>query len=148
MAARGGARRAAGVQQATGPVAGLSGAFAWPVSAPISSHFGPRWGRHHNGIDLAANHGDEIRASRAGDVWLAGEVEGYGLTVVIGHDDGSRTLYAHASALLVEAGDRVEQGQPIARVGDTGNSTGPHLHFEIIVNDRPVDPLDYLPPRK
>ena len=75
-------------------------------------------------------------------------MEGYGLTVVIGHDDGSRTLYAHASALLVEAGDRVEQGQPIAVVGDTGNSTGPHLTFEIIVNDRPVDPLDYLPPRK
>ncbi|BAD39053.1 M23 family metallopeptidase [Symbiobacterium thermophilum] len=126
----------------------LTGAFAWPVTAPISSPFGPRWGRHHNGIDLAADHGEPIRASRAGEVLLAGEVEGYGLTVVIGHDDGTRTLYAHASALLVEAGEWVEQGQPIARVGSTGNSTGPHLHFEIIVGDRPVDPLDYLPPRE
>lgn len=133
VAARGGSRR--------------TDAFAWPVLAPVSSPFGPRWGRHHNGIDLAAEHGDVIRASRAGDVWLAGEVEGYGLTVVIGHDDGTRTLYAHASALLVTAGQRVEQGQPIARVGSTGRSTGPHLHFEIIVDDRPVNPLDYLPPQ-
>ncbi|WP_245302932.1 M23 family metallopeptidase [Symbiobacterium terraclitae] len=126
---------------------GLEGTYIWPVLAPVSSHFGPRWGRHHNGIDLAANHGDEIRASRDGVVWLAGEVEGYGLTVVIGHDDGSRTLYAHASELLVEAGERVAQGQAIARVGSTGYSTGPHLHFEVIVDDRPVNPLDYLPPR-
>lgn len=126
---------------------GLEGTYIWPVLAPISSPFGPRWGRHHNGVDLAANHGDEIRASRSGEVWLAGEVEGYGLTVVIGHDDGSRTLYAHASKLLVEAGERVEQGQAIALVGATGNSTGPHLHFEVIVDDRPVNPLDYLPPR-
>lgn len=142
VAARGGSRARAGRG-----AAGLAGAFVWPVEAPISSPFGPRWGRNHNGIDLAADHGELIRASRAGEVWLAGPVEGYGLTVVIGHDDGTRTLYAHASSLLVEAGDRVEQGQPIARVGSTGRSTGPHLHFEIIVDDRPVDPLDYLPPQ-
>ena len=141
-------RRAAEAVVAARGASRRSEAFAWPVLAPISSPFGPRWGRHHDGIELAANHGDLIRASRDGDVWLAGEVEGYGLTVVIGHDDGTRTLYAHASALLVEAGERVKQGQPIARVGSTGKSTGPHLHFEIIVNDRPVNPLDYLPPRE
>lgn len=123
----------------------LGGTYIWPVSAPVSSQFGPRWGRPHNGIDLAANQGDEIRASRSGAVLIADTVPGYGETVVLLHDDGSRTLYAHCSKLLVKAGQRIRQGQVIALVGSTGQSTGPHLHFEIIVNDQPSDPLLYLP---
>lgn len=130
------------------PVADLRGGFAWPVLAPISSPFGPRWGRNHAGIDLAANHGDAIRAARDGRVILAGVVSGYGNTVVLQHADGSRTLYAHCSALRVKAGQSVVKGQVIAQVGSTGISTGPHLHFEIIVNDRPADPLLYLPNRE
>lgn len=126
----------------------LQGEFAWPVLAPVSSPFGPRWGRNHAGIDLAANHGDEIRAARAGRVVLAGVVSGYGNTVVLQHADGSRTLYAHCSVLNVKSGQAVSKGQVIARVGSTGISTGPHLHFEIIVNDRPTDPLLYLPKRE
>ncbi len=139
-----GAAVAAGV---TTSLASLKGLFAWPNDAPISSPFGPRWGRNHAGIDLAANHGDPIRASRDGRVLLAGNVPGYGLTVVLRHPDGTRTLYAHSSRLLVRAGQQVTQGEVIARVGSTGRSTGPHLHFEIIVNDRPRDPLQFLSPR-
>lgn len=134
-----------GEQRGSAMVTG--GPYAWPVLAPVSSHFGPRWGRPHNGIDLAANQGDQIRASREGEVLVSGPVPGYGETVILSHDDGSRTLYAHCSELLVKPGQKVKQGQGIALVGSTGQSTGPHLHFEIIVNDRPTDPLFYLPKR-
>ncbi len=127
------------------PELSLGGLFVWPNSAPVSSDFGPRWGRNHNGIDLAANQGDPIYAARSGHVDLAGEVKGYGNTVILRHPDGTRTLYAHASKLLVTAGQDVKQGERIALVGSTGNSTGPHLHFEIIVNDKPRDPILYLP---
>lgn len=129
------------------PERSLVGIFAWPVNAPISSPFGPRDGRNHNGVDLAANMGDSIRAARDGEVLLSGTVPGYGLTVVLRHGDGTRTLYGHASRLLVRAGQRVKQGEAIARVGSTGRSTGPHLHFEIIVQEKPRDPLLYLPKR-
>jgi murein DD-endopeptidase MepM/ murein hydrolase activator NlpD len=129
------------------PDVSLGGLFTWPVVAPVSSPFGPRWGRNHNGVDLAANQGEPIKAARDGQVLLAGVVTGYGQTVILKHADGTRTLYAHASKLLVKAGQTVKQGQIIAEVGSTGNSTGPHLHFEIIVSDRPRDPLAYLPKR-
>lgn len=125
----------------------LGGTYTWPVLAPISSTFGERWGRQHKGIDLAANQGDQVRASRAGEVLIAGEVSGYGQTVILTHPDGSRTLYGHCSRLLVEPGQVVKQGQAIALVGSTGRSTGPHLHFEIIIDDQPTDPLLYLPKR-
>lgn len=134
--------------QGEGTGLALGGTYIWPVLAPVSSLYGPRWGRNHNGIDLAANQGDTIRASRDGDVWVAGPVPGYGETVILNHADGSRTLYAHCSKLLVKAGQKVKQGQAIALVGSTGQSTGPHLHFEIIQNDRPIDPLLYLPKRE
>lgn len=128
-----------------GPSPALDGVFAWPVLAPISSPFGPRDGRNHNGLDLAANMGDPIKAARDGEVLLAGTVNGYGETVILRHEDGTQTLYGHASRLLVTAGERVRQGEVIAEVGSTGRSTGPHLHFEIIVNSKPLDPLLYLP---
>lgn len=125
----------------------LGGAFIWPVDAPVSSYFGPRWGRFHAGIDLAADSGDPIKAARDGHVLLSGAVQGYGNTVVLEHSDGSRTLYGHASKLLVKAGQQVKQGETIALVGTTGNSTGPHLHFEVIVEGKPRDPLSLLPKR-
>lgn len=128
-----------------GPSPALDGVFAWPVLAPISSPYGPRDGRNHNGLDLAANMGEPIKAARDGEVLLAGTVNGYGETVILRHEDGTQTLYGHASRLLVTAGERVRQGEVIAEVGSTGRSTGPHLHFEIIVNSKPLDPLLYLP---
>lgn len=125
----------------------LGGKFMWPVTAPISSTFGPRWGRNHAGVDLAANSGVAIKSARDGKVVLAGTVQGYGETVILEHSDGTRTLYAHCSKLLVRSGQSVKQGEVIAEVGSTGHSTGPHLHFEIIVNGKPRDPLLYLPKR-
>jgi murein DD-endopeptidase MepM/ murein hydrolase activator NlpD len=128
------------------PVIALRGKFNWPLVADyISSPFGPRWGRFHAGVDLAAKMGVEIHAARDGSVYVAGPLPGYGNTVILRHADGTRTLYGHSSKLLVHAGQVVHQGDVIALVGSTGFSTGPHLHFEIIVNDQPRDPLVYLP---
>ena len=117
----------------------------WPVIGRISSYFGPRWGTRHTGLDIAAPTGTEIRAVRAGRVEKAGWWGGYGNCIIINHGDGVRTLYAHASRLLVKHGERVVQGQVIARVGSTGNSTGPHVHFEVRVDSRFKDPLNFLP---
>ncbi|MBT9153514.1 MAG: Murein hydrolase activator NlpD [Firmicutes bacterium] len=117
----------------------------WPVIGRISSYFGPRWGTRHTGLDIAAPTGTEIRAVRAGRVEKAGWWGGYGNCVIINHGDGVRTLYAHASRLLVKRGERVVQGQVVARVGSTGNSTGPHVHFEVRVNNRFKDPINFLP---
>ncbi len=125
--------------------AGEPRGFAWPLRGPITSLFGPREGRLHTGIDIAADKGSIIRASKPGVVSVAGWMGGYGLAVVIRHADGTATLYGHASELLVERGSEVEGGQPVARVGSTGNSTGPHLHFEIMVEQHPRDPLSFLP---
>lgn len=117
----------------------------WPVLGRISSYFGPRWGTRHTGLDIAAPTGTDIRAVRAGRVEMAGWWGGYGNCVIVDHGNGLKTLYAHASRLLVRQGDRVVQGQVIARVGSTGNSTGPHVHFEVRVNNRFMDPLKYMP---
>ena len=123
--------------------------YMWPVIGTISSYFGDRYQRvsPHTGIDLAAPRGTDLKASRAGRVESAGWMGGYGYAVIIDHSEGYKTLYGHASKLLVKAGDRVVQGQVIAKVGSTGNSTGPHLHFEVRVNSKFMDPLKYLPKR-
>lgn len=118
--------------------------FSWPVQGPISSSFGPRWGRMHQGIDIAVVTGTPVRAAASGRVSFAGENGGYGLLVIIDHGNGVETRYAHNSQLLVKVGDRVQRGQVIARSGNTGNSTGPHLHFEIRQYGQAVDPLLYL----
>jgi murein DD-endopeptidase MepM/ murein hydrolase activator NlpD len=121
-----------------------SGALAWPVNAPITSPFGWRWGRMHEGIDLGAAYGTPIGAAAAGTVIYAGWLGGYGNLTVIDHGGGLATAYGHQSYIGVSVGQHVEQGQIIGNVGSTGHSTGPHLHFEVRVNGQAVDPLGYL----
>jgi murein DD-endopeptidase MepM/ murein hydrolase activator NlpD len=115
----------------------------WPVSGPITSGFGWRWGRMHEGIDIGAPCGTPIRAAASGTVIFAGWMDGYGNMTLIDHGGGLATGYAHQSAIYVGGGS-VSQGQVIGAVGSTGHSTGCHLHFEVRVNGTPVDPLGYL----
>ncbi len=111
----------------------------------FSSGYGYRWGRLHKGVDYACSIGTTVFASSAGTVVQAGyNSGGYGNNVVISHPDGRMTRYAHNSKILVHVGQHVEQGQPIALSGNTGRSTGPHLHFEIYINGSPVNPLKYI----
>ncbi len=128
----------------SGSAVSIARGFQWPARGTLRSRFGWRWRRHHDGIDIAAPYGTPIYAAKAGRVIFAGWYYGYGRTVILDHGNGVSTLYGHASRLLVRVGDRVEAGQLIARVGSTGYSTGPHLHFEIRVNGRPLNPLKYL----
>ena len=121
-----------------------SGALTWPVNAPITSPFGWRWGRMHEGIDLGAAYGTPIAAAAAGTVIYAGWLGGYGNLTVIDHGGGLSTAYGHQSHIGVSVGQHVEQGEIIGNVGSTGHSTGPHLHFEVRVNGQAVDPLGYL----
>lgn len=120
--------------------------FIWPVQgARMSSRFGSRRGRPHEGIDLAVRHGTLIRASEAGKVIHSGWLGDYGKVVIIKHAGAYRTVYAHASRLHVARGEFVEKGQKIASVGSTGRSSGPHLHFEIRKRETPRNPIAYLP---
>ncbi len=122
-----------------------SGKLAAPVSGyRITSGFGPRWGRTHLGVDLALPAGSGISAADSGTVVFSGTEGGYGNLVKLDHGNGIVTYYAHCSRLLVTEGQSVKQGQAIAEVGSTGNSTGPHLHFEVRVNGENVDPMGYL----
>jgi murein DD-endopeptidase MepM/ murein hydrolase activator NlpD len=131
--------------QAHSTVRHVSGAgLMWPVNAPITSPFGWRWGRMHEGIDLGASYGTPISAAAAGVVIYAGWEGGYGNLVVIDHGGGLATAYGHQSQIAVSTGQSVAQGQIIGYVGSTGHSTGPHLHFEVRVNGQAVDPLGYL----
>ena len=122
----------------------LQRAFSWPARDRISSRFGWRWGRLHEGIDIAVPAGTPVRAAAPGRVVFAGWGGGYGYLVSIDHGSGVVTRYAHNSRLAVRVGQRVARGQIIAYSGSTGNSTGPHVHFEIRFRGRPVDPLRYL----
>jgi murein DD-endopeptidase MepM/ murein hydrolase activator NlpD len=117
--------------------------FIWPVSGPVTSGFGWRWGRIHEGIDIGAACGTPIRAAASGTIVYAGWMDGYGNIVIIDHGGGIGTAYGHQSAIYVGGGS-VSQGQTIGAVGSTGHSTGCHLHFEVRVNGTPVDPLGYL----
>jgi len=122
----------------------ISKNFISPIKGRISSFYGPRWGKMHEGIDWAVNTGTKVRAARSGKVVYSEWSSGYGYTVVIEHQKGVRTLYAHNSKLLVHGGQWVERGQVISLSGNTGRSTGPHLHFEIQINGKPVNPLNYI----
>ena len=116
----------------------------WPCDGVVVSGFGMRWGRMHEGIDIGCAYGAANRAAAGGTVIYSGWLGGYGNLVVIDHGDGLSTAYAHASTLLVGVGQPVSQGETVSLVGSTGNSSGPHLHFEVRVNGQAVDPLLYL----
>jgi len=126
--------------------------FIWPLEGKITSPFGwrihPVLGtrQHHNGIDIDVPVGTTVRAAASGKVQYTGEdPEGYGTVLILQHADGYLTVYGHLSSILVSKGQYVEVGQPIAESGNTGVSTGPHLHFEIRNGEFPVDPQRYLP---
>ena len=116
-----------------------------PISGGrYSSGFGKRWGRMHKGVDWACSVGTAVKASCGGTVVSAGWSNGYGYCITIRHPDGKQTRYAHLSKILVSSGKSVKQGDKIALSGNTGRSTGPHIHFEILVNGSQVNPLKYL----
>jgi murein DD-endopeptidase MepM/ murein hydrolase activator NlpD len=131
----------------TGDLPPVTGDWTRPVVGPISSGFGPRWGTFHAGLDFAARPGSVIRAASSGTVTLSRWYGGYGNAVEIDHGGNLHTRYGHAAELLVTVGEYVEVGQPIALVGSTGDSTGPHLHFEVRVNGAAIDPAPFLTAR-
>lgn len=110
----------------------------------FTSNFGMRWGRPHKGVDLAAPEGTPFAAVHGGTVVIAEWHSGYGNMVMIDHGNGIRTVYGHASRLLVKAGEKVKTGQVIALTGNTGFSTGPHLHLEVHINGEAVEPVKWF----
>ncbi len=121
-------------------------AFAWPVRGRLSSRYGRRRGRSHDGVDIAARQGTPIRAAEAGRVIHSGWGLGaYGRVVIVKHTGKYSTVYAHNRKNNVSVGEFVERGQVIAQVGKTGNASGAHVHFEIRRNRNPEDPIRYLP---
>ncbi len=127
-----------------GPVRQGSGSFIWPVNGPLTSPFGPRWGRLHAGVDISAPEGTPIRAAASGKVVLLGWTGGYGNYTCVQHGGATSTCYAHQSRYGTSMGASVSQGQVIGYVGNTGNSFGAHLHFEVRINGSPVNPAGYL----
>lgn len=127
------------------------GGMSWPLIGEITSQYGwrvhPIWGdsRYHSGMDIAGDYGDEIRAAAAGEVIHSGWISGYGYTIIIDHGGSLTTLYGHNEALNVGVGQHVERGDVIAYCGSTGNSTGPHCHFEVRIDGELTDPEAYLP---
>lgn len=127
------------------------GGMSWPLIGEITSQYGwrvhPIWGdsRYHSGMDIAGDYGDEIHAAAPGEVIHAGWISGYGYAVIIDHGGSLTTLYGHNEALNVGVGQRVDRGDVIAYCGSTGNSTGPHCHFEVRIDGELTDPEEYLP---
>ena len=139
------------IQSGEKNIAGSTGRMVWPAEGDITSPFG--WRTHpifgtqnlHTGIDIGADYGDSVHAADGGVVIHSDWMGGYGNAVIIDHGNGISTLYAHNSQLLVSEGQTVVKGQTISRVGSTGYSTGPHLHFEVRQGGTPVNPLGFLP---
>lgn len=121
-----------------------TGNFIWPTNGQLTSGYGWRWGSYHRAVDIGAAEGTPIYAADSGVVIFAGYKASYGYLVEIDHGNGFVTYYAHCSKLLVSRGQKVGKGQTIAKVGHTGNATGPHVHFEIIKNGSTVNPLNYF----
>ena len=155
QAARAAAAAAAAVQSSGGQGASDNwvqgtGQLGWPVSGEITSPYGyrvhPIWGTtiYHSGIDIGVDEGTPVHAADGGVVVWSGWMGGYGYAVVIDHGNGLSTLYGHNSELAVDEGQSVAKGQVISYAGSTGNSTGPHVHFEVRANGDPVDPMGYL----
>ena len=152
QAERAAARAAAAAQQSSPTYSWVqgSGQLGWPVSGEITSPYGyrthPIWGTtiYHSGIDIGVDEGTPVHAADGGTVAWSGWMGGYGYAVVIDHGNGMSTLYAHNSELAVSEGQDVGKGQVVAYAGSTGNSTGPHVHFEVRISGDPVDPMGYL----
>ena len=135
---------AASGTRAPGPIKKGSGQLIWPADGVVSSPFGQRWGRLHAGIDVPLSVGTPLRAADGGKVVIAGFTGGYGNYTCIQHTGSMSTCYAHQSSIGTTVGSTVSKGQVIGQSGNTGNSTGPHLHFEVRINGSPVDPMGYL----
>jgi len=116
----------------------------WPVDGHVTSRFGPRGGSFHDGLDIASPLGTPILAAASGEVIYNGTLRGYGNIVILRHREGYVTVYAHTQKNLVQEGERVRRGQAIARIGQTGRASGPHLHFEVRKDNLARDPLRYL----
>jgi len=124
----------------------ITGFLIWPVKGQLTSRFGNRSGRHHDGIDIGARKGTPIVAAAGGKIMFSGwGPTGYGLMIIIKHKSNLTTVYAHNAHVHVHKNQMVKQGQRIASVGSTGRSTGPHLHFEVRNDSGPMNPLNYLP---
>ncbi len=131
---------------APGPVGAAVEGWAWPVDGPIISRFGARSpGAWHTGLDIKTPAGADVRAARDGEVTFAGRQGRYGQLVVIHHGDALTSWYAHLQDILVEKGAKVRRGDRVGRSGASGNASGPHLHFEIRRDGKPIDPLTVLP---
>jgi murein DD-endopeptidase MepM/ murein hydrolase activator NlpD len=118
----------------------------WPLRGVLYARFGKKGREPHDGIDLAVPVGTPVKTAQEGDVLYAGEQRGYGLIVIIQHSERLITLYAHSRDLRVRTGQKVRRGQVIATVGESGKTSGPQLHFEVRVDGKPMDPIDYLGP--
>lgn len=125
------------------PKTASTGTFLRPYYGSVTSRYGSRWGRQHQGVDIGGSMGDPVKASDGGTVTYAGWYDGYGNFIKIKHDNGYETYYGHLSSVGVSVGQKVAQGEVIGKLGSTGRSTGPHLHFEIRKNGVPCDPLKY-----
>lgn len=126
------------------PATMATGFFSNPTRGRLTSPFGSRWGRRHTGIDIASSRGTTVSAADAGKVSFAGRNGSYGNLVIIDHENGYQTYYAHNNKIIVKKGDRVYKGQKIAEMGSTGRSTGVHLHFEVRKNGTPVNPQGFV----
>lgn len=121
------------------------GGYTSPVDGTVTSNFGPRKRNFHTGIDIAAPKYTEVRAVRGGKVAFRGRNKKYGRLLIIDHGDGTESYYAHLSRYHVRPGRRVKRGQKIGKIGRSGRATGYHLHFELRINGRPVDPRGVVP---
>jgi lipoprotein NlpD len=131
---------------ASRPEPATKGMLDWPLRGVLYGRFGKKGREPHDGIDLAAPAGTPVKTGQEGTVLYAGEQKGYGLIVIVQHPNGIITLYAHNRDLRVKTGQTVRRSQVIATVGESGRTSGPHLHFEVRVDGKPVDPVDYLGP--
>ena len=144
-------RRPTGTDKRPGPVKAVKvgkqeGVLQWPVRGVLYAKFGRKGKEGHDGIDLAAPAGSPVKTAGPGTVLFAGDQRGYGLIVLVEHDQHLITLYAHNRDLRVKTGQKVREGQVVATVGDSGKTSGPHLHFEVRKDGLPSDPLDFLGP--
>lgn len=134
--------RAEGASIATGPVSARG--FVWPARGPVVSPFGPRWGRMHEGVDIAIPNGTPLVSSADGKVSYSGVMSGYGNVIDVQHDGGLTTRYAHQERLIAPVGKKVRRGEVIGMSGCTGRCFGPHVHYEVHVNGAPADPMQFL----